>query len=516
MSKYSRVIKDFSGGLSEAANDNMRDNELVEARNAVPGETYGMSRAFGTNIAYPQIKDLGDVILLIELPMGDGTARILAFTSSLEDISLMSIYDYDSASKEWSLVAGGLKKLLSWFIYANKLYWLDGSSYKVFNGETVADVEEDGKSNLWGKIISSVAVEQRGQRWFFATRDNEVIFSEVGYVNKFAGTNVINITSGKADNITALHEFNDGLLVFQQRSVYYLTGWDFSAGADIALSKINVSSGTKFPESVKTVENAVLYLGSNGLYRLYVPSYSESVASKNLSENKLSSRISHMEIMDCYAEVWDNVYYFTLKTSTGLEEYRYFLSSDAFWGPFTQGATCYAPGFLGEDYLYIGCSKGYVLRYDEDSAHYINLNNGEPAPIPMCIKTKGYDVCGAMVRLAKVKRALIVVRQFAQQSSNLNVQIKADYLDAAFNWEADFDESLVYAEGLWGEGYWGWKDVVTKEISVNRKAHRMQLTFYDETSDSPVVIFGIAFLYKMKKVKGSRDGITQAPVVYDD
>lgn len=125
------------------------------------------------------------------------------------------------------------------------------------------------------KICSAIAVEQRGQRWFFATRDNEIIFTDVGYVNKFTATSVINITSGKADRITALHEFNDGLLVFQQRSVYYLTGWDFAGGADVSLNRINVSCGTKWPESVKTIENAVLYMGNNGSYRLYVPSYAK-------------------------------------------------------------------------------------------------------------------------------------------------------------------------------------------------------------------------------------------------
>lgn len=515
MAKFVRTIRDFSGGLSEAANDNMRDNELVEAKNAIPGETYGIARAFGTQLTYPQIENLGNVILLIELPMPDGTTQVIACTQETGNAN-MNLYCYDTASSSWTQKAQGLRRLISCFVYANKLYWLDGLAYKVYDGSTVDDVEEEGSSNLWSKICSAIAVEQRGQRWFFATRDNEIIFTDVGYVNKFTATSVINITSGKADRITALHEFNDGLLVFQQRSVYYLTGWDFAGGADVSLNRINVSCGTKWPESVKTIENAVLYMGNNGIYRLYVPSYSEAVAAKNVSENKLSRRISHTEILDCYAEVWDNVYYVSLKSAAGLEEYRYYISAGAFWGPFTQGATCYAAGFLGEDALYIGCGNGYILRYDEDSTHYINLMSGEPAPIPMRIKTKGFDVCGAMVQQAKVKRAFIAVRQFAELSSGLNVQIKADYLDAAWNWLVDFDESLVYGEGEWGKGYWGWRDVVTKEISVNRKTQRMQLTFYDDTTDLPIVIYGVGFLYKKKKPKGNRDGIAQAPVLYDE
>ncbi len=514
MAKFVRTIRDFSGGLSEVANDNMRDNELAEAMNAVPGESYGVARASGTRLMYPQIADLGSVQHLIELQLANGMVQVIAFTDAGNDT--MNMYWYDEVDKAWSSISQGIRAVKSWFTYANKLYWLDGMDYKLYDGTAVSSVTEEGTSNLWNKIKTALAVEQRGQRWFFATRDNEIIFSDIGKVNKFTGTNVINITSGKADSITALHEFNNGLLIFQQRSVYYLAGYDFAGGTDINLSRLNVSCGTQWPESVKTIENAVLYMGNNGIYRLYIPAYNESLAAKNISEKKIGKLLSSNEIVSCSAEVWNNIYYFSLQTSTKREEYRYYVSAGSFWGPFTQGATCYAAGFLGEDALYIGCSNGYIVRYDEDSTHYVDLHSGQAAPIPMRIKTKGFDVCGAMVQYAKVKKAFIAVKQFAAQSSGLSVQIKADYADSAWNWKVNFDESLVYSEGIWGEGYWGWKDTVTKEISVNRKTQRIQLIFYDETTDMPVMIYGIGFLYKKKKVKGSRTGVEQADILYED
>ena len=515
MTKMVRTIKDFSGGLSEVANDNMRDNELAAAKNAVPGETYGLSRASGSTIAYPQISDMNEVMLLIELPLADSSTQVIAFTRV--DAYHVNMYVYDSAGSCWNSVESGISAPRSYFTYANKLYWLDGTDYKYYDGTAVAQVTENGSSSgLWAKIKSAVAVKQRGVRWFFATTDNEVIFSDTGYCDRFTGTNVINISSGRTDSITALHEFDEGLLIFQKRSVFYLSGYSFSDGADIRLTQLKVSCGTTWPKTVKTVDNAVLYLGSNGLYRLYIPYGSEYPAARNISENRLNKRLRQAKATDCYAEVWNNIYYLALNGPGGIAEYRYFVSTNAFFGEYTQEPTCYAAGFLGEDYLYLGSRNGYILRYDEDSTHYIDTATGSPAPIPLQITTKGFDVCGAMVQYAKVKKVLVLVKQFAEQQSGLSLQLKADYLDTAWNWELSFDESLVYAEGDWGSGYWGWKDSIGKEIQLNQKTQRLQLTFYDETSDCPIVLYGIAMLYKKKKVRGNRDGVEQAKIIYED
>ena len=50
-------------------------------------------------------------------------------------------------------------------------------SLKPITGSTSTEEERA----LWEKVKKAIAVEQRGQRWFYATADNEVIFSEVGY-----------------------------------------------------------------------------------------------------------------------------------------------------------------------------------------------------------------------------------------------------------------------------------------------------------------------------------------------
>ena len=43
MGRFLRIYRNFSGGLSEAANDNMGDDQLTEARNIVPGDGFGIA-----------------------------------------------------------------------------------------------------------------------------------------------------------------------------------------------------------------------------------------------------------------------------------------------------------------------------------------------------------------------------------------------------------------------------------------------------------------------------------------
>ena len=517
-SKLVRVFRDFSGGLSEVANDNMNDNELVVAVNVVPGERTGLARAPGTVNAYPRIVEngdgAGDVRILVELAVASDDVRVLAFCDAENE--KMDLFSYDAATSAWEKILSNTPAVLDWFIYANKLHWLNGTDFLVYDGTSVESVTEDGTSGLWSKVKTAVAVEQRGQRWFFGTTENEVIFSDSGKVNKLTGTNILNITSGNADTITALHEFNDGLLIFQTRSVYFLEGWDLAGATDVRLSRLNVTTGTRWPKTVKTIENAVLYLGSNGIYQLRIPSYSTKIAATNISVHKISDRLNKLEKVDCYAGVWDGAYYLGIRTADTIVEYRFFTETRGFYGEYTQGATCYAPGFMGADYMTIGCGNGYVLRYDPDSFSYISLENGGKTGIPIEIWSKSYDVVGGMVFNAKLKKAFIVMKQFVQQSTTLKAQIKADYVDQAWEWTMDFDESLVLQEGHYGETFFGFKDTVEKEISISRKAKRMQYRFSDDSMDQPILLYGMGVLYKKKKPKGNRSGVAKTTPDLDE
>ena len=533
MAKQLRLFKDFSGGLSEVALDNMPNNTLRIAQNAVPGEGFGISRAFGTTKAYSaQIEGGAPVVLLVELALSAEETQVVAATEhQVGGLIKWKLHRWDSAAGAWAVVSDYIQPMRSWFVYAYKLFWLDGTSYRQYDGSTIKDVPNSNNqtAEFWAKVNSAVAVVQRSTRWFFATPENEIIVSEVGFYDKFVETNIVNVSSGLADTITALHEFNGGILAFQRRSVFYLTGYDFAGGSDVQLVKLNVTSGTAFPKTVKTVENAVLYLGSNGVYRLSVPYQSSAIAAESISENKVSKAILSFAPAAAYAEVERGEYYLALRRGAEVKEYRYNLMSGSWWGEYTQAPYCYALQLEGKDGLYLGCANGWVLVYDRSSTHYINTVTGGIASIPFKAQTKGFDVVGAMVQNAKTKKAYVVLRQYQQQSSNVTVQIKADYTTEARSTDVEGmkdvltavlrdvsgDESAVWDEFRWDQAQWGWVDVVTKMLDVNKKSNRIQFLFSDDGQDQPLTIYGVALLYKPKKAKGSRLGVVNREVQYE-
>ena len=181
----------------------------------------------------------------------------------------------------------------------------------------------------------------------------------------------------------------------------------------------------------------------------------------------------------------------------------------------------------------MGCGNGYILYYDPASTHYVNPLNGAAASIPIEVLTKGYDVVGGTVIDSKVKRVFIVLKQYDADKSGLTVQVKTDYTEGA--WEANIDsmrgvvtavlqdvssdESLVWSEGIWSQAYWGWIDTVTKQFQLNKKCKRVQFKFQDDNNysfDEPLLVYGIAMLYKKKKAKGSRMGVTEREVTYSN
>lgn len=548
MAKLLRTFRDFSGGLSEVANDNMKDNQLVAAKNIIPGDGYGIARTHGTNIAYKRITTTGKVVRVIELQaIIDSVAELQTLAFTLEDNGKEHIHVWDSVAEEWNTMqeegaAKEIDPIKSWFVFANKLYWLDGINFWIYDGNSItaaainnATSSSTGFTDFADKIRESVAVVRRGTRWFFAHGADEVIFSEINKPTTFTMTNIINVTTADNDYLTALHAFNDGLLIFKKRSVHHLSGWDFAQGSDIQLIQLNVTSGTEWPLTIKTVENAVLYLGVNGIYRLYVPYTTSQIAAKNISEKKISNHLyDEGKLTGARAEVWDNIYYLSVDNiingAVVNREYRYYIEEASFYGEFTQCAYAYMPALSGEDRLYLGSDNGYILYYDPNSHHYINTNTGAPTTIPIEAKTKGIDVVGTVFQDAKVKKAFLSVKQYEAESSGLTMQIKADYADAAYAtsissvddilaeakiFSMDFDEALIYSEGEFGEARWGWLETVTKEISIGRKCKRLQFIFTGDLAQ-PLLIYGIGILYKKKKVKGNREGVESAPIVYPE
>ena len=135
----------------------------------------------------------------------------------------------------------------------------------------------------------------------------------------------------------------------------------------------------------------------------------------------------------------------------------------------------------------------------------------------MLAVTKGFDVANAMIRDIRLRKVVAVARQYKEEQSHFRVQVKADYKESAYEVGAvDLDESLVYGEGSFGQVYWGWEDTVTKELPIKRKTKRLWFFISDEHVDEPLLIYGLGLVFKRRKAKGNRMGVSMTAVDYAD
>lgn len=126
--KRIRSYYDFRGGLNtDAALDNMMDNELVRADNVDLDERGGLTKRKGT-IRLNEEHYGFQVEQLIEWPRDDGESWLLAVIGT----NLCWIRDDQSYQSE--VLAPVATDKVGHFFLQDKLYFVDGQSYRVFDG----------------------------------------------------------------------------------------------------------------------------------------------------------------------------------------------------------------------------------------------------------------------------------------------------------------------------------------------------------------------------------------------
>ncbi|MEG1997128.1 MAG: hypothetical protein RR051_01655, partial [Clostridiales bacterium] len=155
----------------------MKDNQLALAINTVPGESHGIAKATGTELAFPeQVKPGEPVIELLELKTPTD-AETLAFTPT-------ALYrrDWNSGVYTWINITqtpfGTLGAVKDYFIHANKLWWFDGADFYHYDGKNGSGAKKvtmanpsspmtEGETEFWSRVKLTTSVVQRGKRWFY-------------------------------------------------------------------------------------------------------------------------------------------------------------------------------------------------------------------------------------------------------------------------------------------------------------------------------------------------------------
>ena len=503
MAKALAVYRNFNGGLTESAPDNMKDNELSLARNAVPDEVGGIMKVNGiAPISATLLPEVPDI--LIEFGEDEDNVEYLAFGNK-------KMFNWDGTIISTTLNGSPL----DWDIYNNKLYFLDGTQFWVYDGTdlTAAVKPTDTSTETWNFIKSCDFIEQRGQRHFYAKKGSSLLYySAIGDPQAVADANVIKAVTDDADTITALIEYGGSLLVFKRKAIFKWSGWD--PVVDVRFDKIISHTGTVSQYSVVRVEGMLIFVGDDGVYALTSP-FPEQLSTVNLSRNKIEKIIRKAKNKDkIRASYCNGVYRVSLSNHedfTNNVEYRLYLGiteedAGSWFGDFTFPISFYCNSNYSNEMFMCSPGKKKIFKCAGETANPY-LYDGEP--IPYKVTLKPFDLVGQMVRDSRVKRFYLAAKQFLAQESSIKVTLKADYREKA--WEVNLDESMVWEKGIWGESMWGWTDLITKEINIGGlgKAKRVQVTIENNEADEPVLLYGVGFMYKPRKPRANRAGVEE-------
>lgn len=546
---------DFRGGLNtDAAPDNLADNELMECINADLSERGAISKRKGT-VPLNATSYNAQVENIIEWPRKDGTKILLAVIGT----TLAKINDIDGSRTDIKTLDNAD---IGHFFYADKLY-ITGKDvgidkYWEYDGttllEVVANVAEDNDLAPI-KRCRRFIWHPKSQR-IFAARDSSdmtaLYYSEYGDPTYFKGTSKLYPTTGDGP-VNALSYFGEAMIVFYNNSEWVWKGVD--PATDAEWYKLFSNSGTPAYKSVSLTPSSLTILSSGGIISLspgLIDSNIAMIAGEDLvinrTENKVMSVIRKMTHKQGAAGIYDSLEGKYLLAYDDIDDIYYPVSVEAAddreldlakeWSEYAGAEefinyifdTEFTPrnskilvydwalkAFTTYEGLQVNdfckrangdlliASNGYILKMWQGH-NDIDVDDGGYAPIKWSVKTKHWNI-DLPFHIKKIKKFFIGARQYDKEHSSIDIDITTDYehyeVTALSLSSLDIDESFVWGESVWGD-VWGWSELITKEAKVNSKGMRVQVALNNNKIDEPVTIYGMAFEYKQRKPRGVR------------
>jgi len=492
---------DFRRGLNDSSiPDVVDDRELMEALNCDLSDRGGFATRKGT-VKHATISS-SPVSRLFVFGRQDGNIPLAVTDKKLVKWDGTVVYSELSSDN------------IDWTIHDGKLYIVDGAKYLVYDGETCEEVTPhtpdagELQADLTGVKRCKYILQRNNQ--FFAAGDvenpNTIYYSELTYPNYFKATSQIRAISDDDDVIVGLAEFHKAMVVFKQRHIYAWFGMD-PKDPNMRFDRINVHNGTVSQRTVARAENYLLYLAEDGVYAL-LGLEENYISSVNVSKNitRTIERLTNLENACAiyhkgkyYCAVCDDGTGINNKVLVGHVTMMYIDEYGQIHIPWTiYDGWNVASWAVKDGELYYGDAVTGDI-YQAEVGY-----NDDGKPIHFRVKTKPFDLHQKFI-LKKFKSLLLAFKQYDVERSQVNVRVKIDYSER--DYALNVDESLIWGEGLWGFSYWGWSDLVTKEIKLRDRGHRIQLTFENNTVDTPVTIYGIGITAKFKRARGNKLGV---------
>lgn len=501
MPKLLRSYFDFRGGLNtDAAIDNLADNELVQADNIDLLERGGITKRKGTMRLNPESYN-APVEQLIDWPRESGATELLAVVGD----KLCAVSESDWSLREIASVAS---RRVRHFVFQDRFYFVDGEQFRVYDGESVSVVKpsQDAIDDIDHIHRCRFIIRHPNSYRFFAAGDsqfvNAVYFSEPNDPGNWKKTSVL-FPSTADGPVTGLAIFGDALLVFYPRAVWAWRGID--PAVDATWYRLPTGVGTRAPDSIALTPGTITFLAEDGIYAMSPAILGYNVVLepvgdmiRNLAANKVQKLIRQIDNPELAVGLYDSINsrYMLAYTEPGDQRNTKILVYDWTVGGFTVYTNLQVNDFLlrrsGAVYI---ATHGYIVQ--------MNVGHSDSGvPIPMVAKTKQFNLDYPFHK----KRILRLYMNFRQPEQGTSVVTMRLYVDGTL--ENEIQHSKVYDNFVWGVSewgaIWGFRDQVTTRTAISASGHRVQVEFFNEQPDVPTTVYGLAFEFRPIRAKGMR------------
>ncbi len=479
---------DFSGGLNvDVSPDQMAANELVVADNIDLGERGGAGKRFGTE--FINGSSYGSrVEQIFEWPRNDGSTLLLSTAGN-------TLYRTADDGGRTNLQALASERV-SMFSLNDKLYFLDGSQYRVYDGSSVDTVsaEDDSENDLSPIRRCKFAVRHpKSLRIFFAGDSQDrgaVYFSEPNMPNFVKGTSKMYPTNADGP-VTALAVFVDAVLVFFKNSIWVWRGVD--PESDAIWQKLPTSEGTISPDTICLTTDSLTYLGNRGIFSLSPSIIGVSAEINpgrgmimNVAQNKVETilkNITHPE--KAVAEFYSKEGLYLLSycdDGSGINNRVLALNQQGAFVRWTQiqaNDFCYR---LNGDLLI--ASTNYLLRRKD---WYRDAQpNGQYVGIPSVVETPKYSLGVPMHRKLLTKYQAAIQGQPGDPEVGIKIKVD-DHVVASTTIDSDLSEPLT---------------LIRKPIRMT--GNRFSVELSNSQIDMPFMVYGVGFEAKAVQSYGKR------------
>ncbi len=502
---------DFSGGyVTDVELDAMADNQLVKAENVDLDMRGAVKKRKGT-VPLNEVAYSSEITRLIKWSKKDGSVVYIGLIGTS-----LRILNQDSEWAESTILKTLDSTDFGYFIHNDKFYFTGQESntdkYWVYDGSTTAEVAAySDASNDLGPIKRCrkfVWNPQNLRIYAIGDRNDKsaLYYSEANDPTYFKATSKLYPTTGDGPAI-GVTSFGKGVLALYQNSIWAWGGVD--PASDATWKKLPLTHGTISAGTVCLTPSSLTMLGVAGIYSLSPAIFDEdwmliagSQLSVNLAQDKVVSllinELTHVSTAISTYDIVNNRYLMAYGDDSSNPKNNKILVYH--WN--TQCFSIYtgiqvSDFCLNEKGEVLIASGKYVLKLGEGLNDW-DVDKAEYKPIKFKMWSKELSL-GYSLQTKKYKSVIVAVQQFSEAETIADVGIMAGnksllYSDVAFN------ESFVWGDP-WG-AIWGWINYTDREFRCRLKARRIQVRIEQDLLDQDIIIYGIGFIFTVKKAKG--------------